>query len=190
MSWSRHVQKFYQKEDNLHFCTSKETLQRCLEEDVLVWDISNKTFDHQALFREIREDKLSLNILVISQDPTHEEGRYYISQGAKGYGNAFMDKTLFKQATKLIQEGSIWLYPEFMQYLIKEHITPTQSENPRLNSLSKKEREVADFVAKGMSNKDVAEALAITTTTVKTHLSHIYNKTNTNSRLSLALLYK
>ena len=51
-----------------------------------------------------------------------------------------------------------------------------------LESLTKREREIANLVAQGQSNLDIAER------TVKAHLRSIYEKTKTGSRLNLALL--
>jgi DNA-binding NarL/FixJ family response regulator len=57
-----------------------------------------------------------------------------------------------------------------------------------LESLTKREREIADLVAQGQSNLEIAANLDIAERTVKAHLSSIYEKTKTGSRLNLALL--
>ena len=58
-----------------------------------------------------------------------------------------------------------------------------------LESLTKRECEIANLVAQGQSNLEVAANLDIAERTVKAHLSSIYEKTKTGSRLNLALLY-
>ena len=58
----------------------------------------------------------------------------------------------------------------------------------KLKKLTKREREIAELVAQGQSNLEVAANLDITERTVKAHLSSIYEKTKTGSRLNLALL--
>jgi two-component system nitrate/nitrite response regulator NarL len=59
----------------------------------------------------------------------------------------------------------------------------------KLETLTKREREIADLIAQGQSNLEIAANLDITERTVKAHLSSIYEKTKTGSRLNLALLY-
>ena len=53
-------------------------------------------------------------------------------------------------------------------------------------SLTPTERKVAELVAEGMSNPEIAERMFITRATVKTHLSHIYRKLEVTNRTQLA----
>lgn len=52
-------------------------------------------------------------------------------------------------------------------------------------NLSEREREVVPMLIKGTSNRDIAEALFISTNTVKTHVRNIYGKTGASNRLQL-----
>jgi DNA-binding NarL/FixJ family response regulator len=58
----------------------------------------------------------------------------------------------------------------------------------KLERLTKRELEIANLIAQGQSNLEIAANLKITERTVKAHLSSIYDKTKTGSRLNLALL--
>lgn len=58
---------------------------------------------------------------------------------------------------------------------------------PRTRPLTPREQEVASLVAKGMKNREIAEALNIATGTVKIHLMHIFEKTGIRDRFELAL---
>ncbi len=51
-----------------------------------------------------------------------------------------------------------------------------------VESLTASERRVADFAAKGLSNKDIAQTLFVTTKTVEVHLSNVYRKLGIGSR--------
>ena len=55
------------------------------------------------------------------------------------------------------------------------------------HGLSAREIQVVELVARGFRNRDIAEALNITTGTVKVHLSHIFEKTGLSDRFQLAL---
>lgn len=55
--------------------------------------------------------------------------------------------------------------------------------------LSRKEIEVMRAVAKGGSNKEIADTLNISINTLKTHLQHIYKKLEIKSKLELVLFY-
>jgi DNA-binding NarL/FixJ family response regulator len=57
----------------------------------------------------------------------------------------------------------------------------------RSRPLTPREQQVAELVAKGMKNREIAEALTIATGTVKIHLMHIFEKTGIRDRFELAL---
>lgn len=60
-------------------------------------------------------------------------------------------------------------------------------DEPRTRPLTPREQQVAQLVAKGMKNREIAEALDIATGTVKIHLMHIFEKTGIRDRFELAL---
>jgi RNA polymerase sigma factor (sigma-70 family) len=55
-----------------------------------------------------------------------------------------------------------------------------------LESLTEREREVFDLLARGMTNKEIADALVITTNTVKRHLKAIFEKLEVHTRSAAA----
>jgi DNA-binding NarL/FixJ family response regulator len=56
--------------------------------------------------------------------------------------------------------------------------------------LTEREREVADLVAAGMTNRQVAEHLHVTVDTVKKHITNVLRKTGCTSRTRLAVLWR
>jgi DNA-binding NarL/FixJ family response regulator len=64
----------------------------------------------------------------------------------------------------------------------------TRTDMPATTSLTKRERDVADAVAAGLSNKEAASALFLSQRTVEFHLTSIYRKLGVRSRTQLALL--
>jgi DNA-binding CsgD family transcriptional regulator len=61
-----------------------------------------------------------------------------------------------------------------------------RGSDPRLTTLSRREREVAELVARGLSNKRIADRLRIATSTVKDHLHNILQKTALPNRAAIA----
>src|SRR5258707_7950565 len=55
------------------------------------------------------------------------------------------------------------------------------------SGLTKREREVAAFVAEGLTNRDIADRLVISDRTVETHVEHIRNKLGVRSRAQVAM---
>ena len=63
---------------------------------------------------------------------------------------------------------------------------PTAIADSRLERLSRREREVAELVATGLSNKAIADRLCIATSTVKDHIHNIFEKTALSNRAAIA----
>ncbi|MCL4141185.1 UNVERIFIED_CONTAM: hypothetical protein GTU68_003419 [Idotea baltica] len=57
-------------------------------------------------------------------------------------------------------------------------------------SLSKQETTIRDLILKGKSNKEIAQELFISLSTVKTHITNIYQKLNISNREELSLIFK
>lgn len=65
----------------------------------------------------------------------------------------------------------------------------SQESIDKLSTLTKRESEILDLLAKGMRNQEIANQLAISLATVKRHIQNIYSKLGINSRTEAALLY-
>jgi DNA-binding NarL/FixJ family response regulator len=131
-------------------------------------------------------------LMVLTAVPTFSEGLALLQQGIRGYGNRHMRDSNLQQAIQNVYEGQIWLPPTLISRLISvvgqnQKTEKQNSKDTLLNALSKREREVALFVAKGMSNQEVADKLYVSLRTVKAHLSAIYEKTGVRNRLELGL---
>jgi two-component system nitrate/nitrite response regulator NarL len=64
---------------------------------------------------------------------------------------------------------------------------PQAAQDPALESLSAREREILQLIARGDSNKLIARELDIAETTVKVHVQHIFRKLNLASRVQVAV---
>jgi len=129
-------------------------------------------------------------VMIVSTTPTFEQARDVLAWGAKGYGNMMMHESYIMSAYQAIQEGNIWLSPEYITLLIQNLPTVGKKESNPLDSLSNREAEVATLLAQGHSHKEIAEALEITVRTVKAHSTSIYSRLNIKDRLALALLLR
>jgi len=131
-------------------------------------------------------------VVVLTAVPAFPEAYTLLQLGIRGYGNRQMRQSNLKQVIDNVKNGQIWLPPDIISKLIDVvgHGEETKKEKSRdnlLNTLSKREQEVALFVAKGMSNQEVADKMYVSLRTIKAHLSSIYEKTGVRNRLELGL---
>jgi DNA-binding NarL/FixJ family response regulator len=144
-------------------------------------------------FSEIRESAPSSKFFLLSDRPNEDEGLTFLKLGIVGYGNTYISRGRLAEAVRVISNGGVWLGQKVMQRLIGEMYARTVKQAPsdsekKLARLTRRERAVAELVARGQSNLEIAYHLKITERTVKAHLTSIYEKTGTGSRLNLALL--
>jgi len=142
---------------------------------------------------EIRRLNPLSRIFLLSDRPNEEEGLIFLKLGIVGYANTYISAERLTEATRVVSSGAVWLGQKVMQRLILDSYTRAKEKaasnsGKKLESLTKREREIANLIAQGQSNLEIAANLKITERTVKAHLSSIYEKTKTGSRLNLALL--
>lgn len=99
--------------------------------------------------------------------------------------------TLFKAIEK-IHDGEIWFDRTIMGETIRQLVNEKQMlyDYPKAhvtNALTERERQVVDLICKGMKNKGIADELFITETTVRHHLTSVFNKLEISSRLELVI---
>lgn len=100
-------------------------------------------------------------------------------------------ETLFKAIEK-IHGGEIWFDRTIMGQTIRQLVVEKQSnydhaEANMASSLTDREKQVVDLICKGMKNKEIAERLFISETTVRHHLTSVFNKLEITSRLELVV---
>lgn len=147
---------------------------------------------NSAICSEIRKLSPTSKLILLSDQPDHEEGLEFLKFGIVGYANTYISARRLTEALHVIETGGVWLGQKVIQQLILETRNNEGAESVRdpesIALLSPTERIVAKHVACGKTNLEVAAELGIVERTVKAHLTAIYGKLNVGNRLSLALL--
>jgi DNA-binding NarL/FixJ family response regulator len=93
-------------------------------------------------------------------------------------------------AVRVIARGEALLAPAITRRLIEEVMSrPAEPDDPeRLSELTAREREVLELIARGRSNSEIAAALTIGETTVKTHVGRILTKLDLRDRAQAVVL--
>jgi DNA-binding NarL/FixJ family response regulator len=111
--------------------------------------------------------------------------------GAKGvFCRLETELALLWKCIKAVHQGQVWANSRQLQLLLNamRHDTAIRkASSPGMKSLAAREFQVANLVAEGLPNREVALKLGLTEHTVSNYLFRIYNKLGISSRVELAL---
>ena len=152
-----------------------EACDRWLEHrpDVLLLDLRMPILDGIGVIGRIRAQAPDARIVVLTTFDTDSEIAGAIKGGAKGYLLKDAPRELLVETIRKVHAGETCIPAE----LVARLVAGVSSE-----ALTEREHEVLKLVARGLSNKEVATRLAISETTVKTHLRNVFAKLRVLSR--------
>lgn len=128
-------------------------------------------------------------IVVLSNVPEDDQGLAALAAGASGYCSALTLPAVLHQVASVVEHGGTWVGPRLMRRLMQGLATNSNEDTePALDKLSLRERQVAEAVARGSTNKEIARVMGITERTVKAHLSAAFEKLGVRDRMQLSLL--
>jgi len=130
--------------------------------------------------------------LVLTNSRHVEKHQKYLMLGVDGLFSKEKNADALFKAIRQVSEGEIWFERKLMSETIKQLVNEKKSLPEKLYSyncavLTDREREVLMLICKGMKNRVIAENLFITETTVRHHLTSIFEKLKVNSRLELVV---
>lgn len=140
-----------------------------------------------ALLSRIKELFPAANTLVHGYEGNVDKVAEILIAGAKGYFLLSGKPENLFESLKFVSKGLIWGPPEAIARSLGRLISlkDTKPITTRADLISPRERTLVNLLAKGLSNKEIANKLGIAEVTVKFHLARLYNKFKVQSRLQL-----
>ena len=174
----------------------KEGIELILAEepDVVLMDIRMPVMDGIEAAAQLHSlaGARDIPVVMLTAFDTDEFILHALRAGAVG----FLLKTTAPEAlvasVRAAAQGQQQLSPKVLENLVGLAATPPQPEQEMIQSsgldeLSEREHEIAQLVAQGLSNAEIAEQLFISLTTVKTHMKHILAKIDGTNRVHIAI---
>jgi len=160
-----------------------------LKPDIVLMDIHMPIMDGIAATEKLRRQLPDSQVVMLT---TFDDESYIIRSlqaGACGYLLKDIPVDDLAQAVKLAHTGVYQLAPEVAGKLVGNLNIANQSKNlePAEIDLTKRELEVLNLIARGATNREIAEQLFVSEGTVKNHVSNILNRLGLRDRMQAAL---
>jgi two-component system NarL family response regulator len=154
-------------------------LFREYQPDVTLMDLRMPQVGGVEAITAICAEFKSARIVVLTTYDSDEDIYRGLQAGAKGYLLKETKPNELLNAIRTIHRGQQYIPPEVGAKLVQRMGNP---------ELSERELEVLRLMAQGMSNLDIATALSISESTVKSHVNRILSKLGVNDRTSAVIV--
>ncbi|MBE2896037.1 response regulator [Pasteurellaceae bacterium HPA106] len=159
-------------------------LAHSLAPDLIILDLNMKGLSGLETLQQLRKDGIDARIVILTVSDAKADIYALVDAGADGYLLKDSEPELLLKQIQQIAQGQV-TYSDEVQALLHQR---QHSPEPLL-SLTDREGDVLELVAKGMSNKQIADILFISEETVKVHIRNLLRKLNVNSRVAATVLY-
>jgi DNA-binding NarL/FixJ family response regulator len=164
---------------------------RKFKPNVVLLDLGLRNANSLKIVQSMRKEFPKTEIIVMDLIPAHSDVAQFVKEGVSGF--ILKDATLndFLNTIRTVAKGAKVLPQPLTNSLfshIVEHALQSGSPSKIISSvrLTKRESEVIALIAKGQSNKQIAETMFIAVHTVKSHVHNILDKLALHTRLELA----
>ena len=132
-------------------------------------------------------------VILAGADPDEAWAVQALKCGARGILTKSATVEALMKAIRLVHQGQVWASHRVLTLAVEELTARSAGalpvESALQSRLSRREQDIAQLIASGLSNQEVARQLAISEATVKAHLTHIFQKLMLRGRGQLAALY-
>ncbi|GLY19069.1 response regulator transcription factor [Kineosporia rhizophila] len=164
-----------------------------LEPDVVLMDIRMPEMDGVEATRQIfQPDRMSrrsrpVRVIVLTTFNLDDRAARAIRYGASGFLLKDTTPLMLRDAIRTVHTGNAVLAPSDLSTLLDNQFQEAVPVPPAYVSLTEKEREVFEAVARGLSNTEIAARVFASESTVKTHVGSILRKLALRDRVQIVV---
>jgi DNA-binding NarL/FixJ family response regulator len=169
-------------------CTSTQQTLRALrkhQSDILVVDPRISSNGELAVLRQISKAIVTTRSVIFTAALTKHQVAELVRLGASGLVLKTARPEVLVRCIRKVAGGGKWFLRDSSRAEIQ--LRKQLSARPDHESLSPRQTEIVQLVARGLRNREISKKLAIREGTVQVHLHDIYKKLNLPHRLALAL---
>jgi DNA-binding NarL/FixJ family response regulator len=163
-----------------------------LEPDVILMDVRMPGMDGVQATRALVGAGCRAHIIILTTFDLDEYAHAALRAGASGFLLKDAQPADLLSAIRAVASGDAVVAPSTTRRLLATiaHQLPAPGEehgDPRLETLTPREREVLEAVARGLSNAEIAAALVLSEATVKTHVGRVLSKLELRDRVQIVV---
>ncbi|HKZ83779.1 MAG TPA: response regulator transcription factor [Anaerolineae bacterium] len=161
-------------------------LAASLRPDVVLMDIAMPGMGGLEATRQIKARFPEMHVLVLTMHRSDEYFFEMLKAGASGYVLKGAETNELIGAIRAVARGEVFLYPTMAKQLLQDYLNRLK-EGAGLSqpTLTPREREILRLLAEGYSNKEIAERLIVSPSTIHSHRTNLMRKLNLSSRHDL-----
>lgn len=154
------------------------------EPDLILLDLNMKGMSGLDTLKALREEGITATVIVLTVSDNKQDIRALIDAGADGY---LLKDTEPDELIRLLKQAMVTgnAYNDFVLEVMKDK----SASDDIFSSLTDREREILVEVARGYSNRQIADSLFISEATVKVHIKSLLKKLSVKSRVAATVLY-
>jgi DNA-binding NarL/FixJ family response regulator len=160
-----------------------------LQPDVAILDIGMPLLNGIEATRQIVRQSEKTRVLILSMHLNEAYVTRSLQAGATGYLLKDSADNDLQLGVAAVAVGKSFFSPAVAKVMLDDYVKhlAARGVEDRYESLSEREREVFQLIAEGHSNKEIAELLSLSPTTVETHRAHILQKLDVHNTAELVL---
>jgi DNA-binding NarL/FixJ family response regulator len=169
----------------------REAVRQCQEflPDVAILDIGMPLLNGIDATRQIVKRHPDINVVILSM---HSDEPYILralQAGARAYLLKDSADTDLIHGVTAAASGKSFFSPAVARVMLDDYLRHLAQKGivDRYESLSEREREIFQLIAEGRSNKEIADLLSVSPSTIETHRAHIFQKLDLHSTAEIVL---
>jgi DNA-binding NarL/FixJ family response regulator len=167
----------------------REAVDLCarLRPELVLMDVRMPEMDGLAATRAIKEVQPETAVIIVTM---HESADYLyeaLKAGAAGYVLKDARREELVSAVRTVQRGETILNADLASQLLRRMAGEVKQPAQAPTSLTPREVEVVRLLAQGKTNRQIADELVVSPSTVKAHVEHIIAKLNVSDRTQAAV---
>ena len=159
------------------YTSTLEQIRKNKDIELVLLDLDMPDMRWEKGLQHIKEEAPQIKILVLSAIEDTRVIKKAMSMGINGYISKRSDAKLLLATIKFILDGGIYL-PEI---LLKKN-SPSHEKEENMHILTKRQKQVLEYIAQGLSNKQIAFEMHITEATVKLHINALLKTLKATNR--------